>query len=204
MAACMGSLELVKWFVWRIMLKMLGLTLVLVFFSLLHVAYSYSRNTLRITPSPLQKKVLSWDLNFKFKPNSSSLCILAWKTFEASRVFEHMLSLGVKLNAKSLLVDAFSVIDDMVTLFPFWLMKGDLCWKKIFKVRHTKLFWLVTARFLPSKETLRKIRRRCIREMYYECYDQVESLAKKFSIRIGRENLRGILVHLDYGTEYAS
>lgn len=52
-----------------------------------------------------------------------------WQTFEASRVFEHLLSLGVKPNAMSysLIVDAhlinrdpkasLSAIDDMVNAF---------------------------------------------------------------------------------------
>lgn len=54
--------------------------------------------------------------------------LLLWQTFEASRVFEHLVSLGVKPNAMSysLLVDAhlinrdqkaaLTVIDDMVSL----------------------------------------------------------------------------------------
>ncbi|XVF85823.1 hypothetical protein PTKIN_Ptkin17bG0148600 [Pterospermum kingtungense] len=68
----------------------------------------------------------------------------------------------------------------------------------------TSLYPLVTAGFIPSKETLKKVRRRCIREMDYECDDQVESLAKKFNIRMGTENRRSMLFDLDYGTEYAS
>ncbi|XP_022733395.1 pentatricopeptide repeat-containing protein At1g26460, mitochondrial-like isoform X2 [Durio zibethinus] len=108
-------------------------------------------------------------------------------TFEASRVFEHMLSLGVKPNAKSysLLVDAHLINRDQ-------------------KAALSVIEEMVTAGFIPSKETLKKVRRRCIREMDYECDDQVESLAKKFSIRMGSENRRGILFDLDYGTEYAS
>lgn len=55
--------------------------------------------------------------------------LLLWQTFEASRVFEHLVSLGVKPNAMSysLLVDAhltnrdqkaaISVIDEMVSSF---------------------------------------------------------------------------------------
>ncbi|XVF03219.1 hypothetical protein REPUB_Repub04eG0242600 [Reevesia pubescens] len=109
------------------------------------------------------------------------------KTFEASRVFEHMLSLGVKPNAKSysLLVDAHLINRDQ-------------------KAALSLIDEMVTAGFIPSKETLKKVRRRCIREMDYESDDKVEYLAKKFSIRMGSENRRGMLFELDYGTEYAS
>lgn len=109
------------------------------------------------------------------------------KTFEASRVFEHMLSLGVKPNAKSysLLVDAHLLNRDQ-------------------KAALSVIDEMVNAGFIPSKETLKKVRRRCIREMDYESDDQVESLVKKFGIRMGKENRRGILFDLDYGTAYAS
>ena len=58
--------------------------------------------------------------------------IILWQTHEASRVFEHLLSLGLKPNAKSfsLLVDAhlinrdvksaLAVLDDMVTAMVFF------------------------------------------------------------------------------------
>ncbi|EOY01721.1 Tetratricopeptide repeat (TPR)-like superfamily protein isoform 1 [Theobroma cacao] len=109
------------------------------------------------------------------------------KTFEASRVFEHMLSLGVKPNAKSysLLVDAHLINRDQ-------------------KSALSAIDEMVTAEFVPSKETVKKVRRRCIREMDYESDDRVESLAKKFNIQMGSENRRGMLFNLDYGTEYAS
>ncbi|XWS23102.1 hypothetical protein CRYUN_Cryun29cG0092500 [Craigia yunnanensis] len=105
------------------------------------------------------------------------------KTFEASRVFEHMLSLDVKPNAKSysLLVDAHLINRDQ-------------------KAALSVINEMVTAGFIPSKETLKKVRRRCIREMDYECDDQVQSLAKKFSIRMGTENRRGMLFDLEFGT----
>ncbi|KAK9116491.1 hypothetical protein Sjap_015438 [Stephania japonica] len=107
------------------------------------------------------------------------------KTFEASRVFDHLLSLGVKPNARSysILVDAhlinrdqkaaLSVIDEMV--------KGE---------------------FIPSKETLKKIRRRCIREFDYESDDKVNDIAKNLKIRMGTENRKQILFNLEYSTEY--
>ncbi|XVE85751.1 hypothetical protein DITRI_Ditri17bG0116100 [Diplodiscus trichospermus] len=108
-------------------------------------------------------------------------------TLEASRVFEHMLSLGVKPNAKSysLLVDAHLINRDK-------------------KAALSVIDEMVMAGFIPSKETLKKVRRRGIRETDYECDDQVKLLAKKFSIRMGTENRRGVLFDLDYGTDYAS
>ncbi|KAH7569994.1 hypothetical protein JRO89_XS05G0029900 [Xanthoceras sorbifolium] len=108
------------------------------------------------------------------------------KTYEASRVFEHLVTLGVKPNAMSysLLVDAhlinrdqkaaLSVIDDMIT-----------------------------AGFVPSRETLKKVRRRCMREMDYASDDRVVAFAKKFEIRMGNENRRNMLFDLEYSTNYA-
>ncbi|KAL5828640.1 hypothetical protein ACOSQ3_018108 [Xanthoceras sorbifolium] len=108
------------------------------------------------------------------------------KTYEASRVFEHLVTLGVKPNAMSysLLVDAhlinrdqkaaLSVIDDMIT-----------------------------AGFVPSRETLKKVRRRYMREMDYASDDRVVAFAKKFEIRMGNENRRNMLFDLEYSTNYA-
>lgn len=39
--------------------------------------------------------------------------------------------------------------------------------------------------------------------MDYESNDKVESLAKKFKIRMGADNRRGMLFNLEYNTEYA-
>lgn len=61
----------------------------------------------------------------------------------------------------------------------------------------------VHAQYKPSKEMLKKIRRRCTREMDYESDDRVEDLAKKFNIRLGTENRRNMLFDLQYSTEYA-
>lgn len=61
----------------------------------------------------------------------------------------------------------------------------------------------VSAGFVPSKETLKKVRRRCIREMDYESDDQVESWARKFDIRMGSENRRDLLFNLDYSADFA-
>lgn len=62
----------------------------------------------------------------------------------------------------------------------------------------------VNAGFEPSKETLKKVRRRCIREMDYESNDRVQSFAAKYKIRMGTENRRDMLFNLQYSTEYAS
>ncbi|KAH7652367.1 Tetratricopeptide-like helical domain-containing protein [Dioscorea alata] len=107
------------------------------------------------------------------------------KTSEASKVFEHLVSLGVKPNATTfaLLVDvhlinrdqkvALSVIDDMV--------KAGLS---------------------PSKETLKKVRRRCSREMDFDSDKKVQSLARQFKYRMGGKFRREMLYNLEYSTEY--
>ncbi|XP_021910183.1 pentatricopeptide repeat-containing protein At1g26460, mitochondrial, partial [Carica papaya] len=109
------------------------------------------------------------------------------KTFEASRVFEHLVSVGVKPNATSysLLVDAHLINRDP-------------------KAALSVIEKMVNAGFTPSRETLRKVRRRCSREMDYESDDCVEALAKKFQIRLGSENRRNLLFNLDYSVEYPS
>lgn len=109
------------------------------------------------------------------------------KRDEATKVYDHLTGLGLKPNATtySLLVDAhlikrdpkaaISVIDDMVK-----------------------------AEYIPTKEMLKKIRRRCTREMDYEADDKVESLAKQFQIRMGSETRRALLFGLQYSSiEYA-
>ncbi|XP_044489238.1 pentatricopeptide repeat-containing protein At1g26460, mitochondrial-like [Mangifera indica] len=108
------------------------------------------------------------------------------KTFEASRVFEHLVSLGVKPNAMSysFLVEAHLINRDQ-------------------KAALAVIDDMVTAGFSPSKETLKKVRRRCLREMDYESDDKVDVLAKKFEIRMGTENRRNILFNLQYSSEYA-
>ncbi|XP_019166404.1 PREDICTED: pentatricopeptide repeat-containing protein At1g26460, mitochondrial [Ipomoea nil] len=109
------------------------------------------------------------------------------KSDEATKVYGHLTGLGLKPNATtySLLVDAhlikrdpkaaISVIDDMVK-----------------------------AEYIPTKEMLKKIRRRCTREMDYEADDKVESFAKQFQIRMGSETRRALLFDLQYSSiEYA-
>ncbi|XP_059447301.1 pentatricopeptide repeat-containing protein At1g26460, mitochondrial [Corylus avellana] len=108
------------------------------------------------------------------------------KTFEASRVFEHLVSLGVKPNAMSysLLVDAHLINRDP-------------------KAALSVIDEMVTAGFVPSKETLKKVRRRCTREMDYESDDRVETLAKKYQYRMGTEKGRDMLFSLRYNTDFA-
>ncbi|XP_021756919.1 pentatricopeptide repeat-containing protein At1g26460, mitochondrial-like [Chenopodium quinoa] len=109
------------------------------------------------------------------------------KTFEATRVFEHLCSLGVKPNAMSysLLVDAHLINRDP-------------------KSALSVLNAMVEAGFEPSKDTLKKIKRRCDREMDFDSSNQVISLAKQSKIFLGSDNRRNILFNLEYGTEYAS
>lgn len=61
----------------------------------------------------------------------------------------------------------------------------------------------VNSGFEPSKETLKKVRRRCLRELDYESDDRVEEFAKRFYIRMAGENRRNRLFELDYSTGYA-
>ncbi|KAK6157841.1 hypothetical protein DH2020_012089 [Rehmannia glutinosa] len=108
------------------------------------------------------------------------------KRDEVVKVFEHFVGLGVKPNMTtySLLIDAhlitrdpkaaLSVIDDMIC-----------------------------AGYEPSKEMLKKVRRRCIREMDYESDDKVESLARQFKIPMGTEVRRDLLFNLQYSTDYS-
>ncbi|KAA8532906.1 hypothetical protein F0562_032977 [Nyssa sinensis] len=108
------------------------------------------------------------------------------KTFEASSVFEHLISKDVKPNAMtySLLVDAHLINRDQ-------------------KAALSVIDEMVNAGFEPSREILKKVRRRCIREMDYESDDRVESLAKEFKIRMGTENRRDMLFNLSRATDYA-
>lgn len=63
---------------------------------------------------------------------------------------------------------------------------------------HAFGFQQIEAGFEPSKETLKKLRRRCIREVDNENDEKVESLAKKCQIRMGSENRRNMLFNMDY------
>ncbi|KAJ6982567.1 hypothetical protein NC653_025625 [Populus alba x Populus x berolinensis] len=108
------------------------------------------------------------------------------KTFEASNVFEHLVSLGVKPNAMSysLLVDAHLINRDT-------------------KAAVLVIDKMVSAGFVPSKEILKKVKRRCIREMEYESDDRVELWARKFDYRLGSQNRRDLLFNLEYSTDFA-
>jgi pentatricopeptide repeat protein len=103
------------------------------------------------------------------------------QTFEATNVFEHLVSIGVKPDSRtySLLVDAHLINRDP-------------------KSALTVVDDMIKAGFEPSRETLKKLRRRCVREMDDENDDQVEALAKKFQIRMGSENRRNMLFNIDY------
>ncbi|XP_031274453.1 pentatricopeptide repeat-containing protein At1g26460, mitochondrial [Pistacia vera] len=107
------------------------------------------------------------------------------KTFEASRVFEHLISLGVKPNAMSysLLVDAHLINRDQ-------------------KAALTVIDDMVTAGFSPSKDTLKKVRRRCVREIDHESDEKVTALAGKFQFRMGSETRRNMLFNLQYSNNY--
>lgn len=61
----------------------------------------------------------------------------------------------------------------------------------------------MAAGFEPSRDTLKKIRRRCIRETDYDSDDRVQSIVRSLKIQMGSEGRRGILFELDYSTEYA-
>ncbi|CAN4124580.1 unnamed protein product [Withania somnifera] len=105
---------------------------------------------------------------------------------EATKVYEHFMDLGVKPNEMtySLLVDAHLI-------------------KREPKAAISVVDEMVHAQYKPSKDMLKKIRRRCTREMDYETDDRVEELTKKFNIRLGTENRRNMLFDLQYTTEYA-
>jgi len=60
-----------------------------------------------------------------------------------------------------------------------------------------------SAGFVPSKEILKKVKRRCIREMEYESDDRVEFWARKFDYRLGSQNRRDLLFNLEYSTDFA-
>ncbi|XP_013585707.1 PREDICTED: pentatricopeptide repeat-containing protein At1g26460, mitochondrial [Brassica oleracea var. oleracea] len=125
--------------------------------------------------------------SFGLTPNIDSYNALIYafgkvkKTPEATRVYSHLVGEGVKPDARtfSLLVDAHLINRDPESAL-------------------TVIDDMIKAGFEPSKETLKKLRRRCIRELDNENDDKVESLAKKFQIRMGSENRRNMLFNMDY------
>ncbi|KAL6856236.1 hypothetical protein ACP4OV_019038 [Aristida adscensionis] len=107
------------------------------------------------------------------------------KTEEACNVFQHLLSLGVKPNATtySLLVDAHLVNRDA-------------------KAALSVIDEMVNAGFTPSKDTLKKVRRRCSRESDFDSDEKVQTFAKQFNYRMGSENRRELLYNIEYSAEY--
>ncbi|CAL9072063.1 unnamed protein product [Musa textilis] len=107
------------------------------------------------------------------------------KTAEACKVFEHLLSLGVKPNAMtySLLVDAHLINRDQ-------------------KAALSVIDAMVEAGFTPSKETLKKVRRRCSRELDFDGDERLQSVAQRFNYRMGSESRREMLYNLEYSTNY--
>ncbi|KAI4314083.1 hypothetical protein L6164_027023 [Bauhinia variegata] len=108
------------------------------------------------------------------------------KTHEASKVFEHFVNLGVKPNATS-----YSVLVDAHLIN--WDVKSALA----------VIDDMVSAGYEPLKEILKKVRRRCVREMDYKSGDRVNSLARSYRIRMGSEARRDLLFNLEYSTDYA-
>ncbi|XP_057810756.1 pentatricopeptide repeat-containing protein At1g26460, mitochondrial [Salvia miltiorrhiza] len=103
------------------------------------------------------------------------------KRDEAVKVFEHFVGQGVKPNATtySLLVDAH-------------LVKRDP------KAALSIVDEMVIAGYEPCKDILKKVRRRCVREMDYESDDKVAAFAKQLNIRMGNEMRRNTLFNLQY------
>ncbi|KAL2559205.1 Pentatricopeptide repeat-containing protein [Forsythia ovata] len=132
------------------------------------------------------------DATFGLTPNihSYNALICAFgklsKRDEAVKVYEHFVGLGIKPNGTtySLLVNAHLIERDP-------------------KAAISVIEDMIQAGHEPSKEILKKVRRRCIREMDYEADDRVDSLAREFKIRMGTENRRDMLFNLEYSTEYA-
>ncbi|KAK1269539.1 Pentatricopeptide repeat-containing protein [Acorus gramineus] len=108
------------------------------------------------------------------------------KTTEATRVYEHLISLGVIPNEKtySLLVDAHLINRDP-------------------KAALSVIDEMEKAEFIPSKETLKKVRRRCHRELNDELMEQVKALVQKHNYRITGDNRRDLLFRLQYGNNFS-
>ncbi|CAI9094625.1 OLC1v1030391C1 [Oldenlandia corymbosa var. corymbosa] len=108
------------------------------------------------------------------------------KTEEAVKVFDHFVSLSLKPNATtySLLVDAHLVTKNQ-------------------KAALSVIQEMVQEGYVPSKELLKKVRKRCVREMDDVTNSKIGALASQFNIRLGTENRRNILFNLEYSTESA-
>lgn len=107
------------------------------------------------------------------------------KTTEAASVFEHLVSKDVKPNATTyrLLAEVHLINRDP-------------------KAAISVLDQMIDAGFTPSKETLKKVRRRCSREIDFESDERVQSLAKKFGYRMPSEFRREMLYNLQYSAQY--
>ncbi|KAG6527102.1 pentatricopeptide repeat-containing protein At1g26460, mitochondrial-like [Zingiber officinale] len=107
------------------------------------------------------------------------------KTDEACKIFKHLVSLDVIPNAMtySLLVDAHLVNRDP-------------------KAALSVIDEMIKAGFTPSKESLKKLRRRCSREIDFDSDEKVQSLAQMFNYRLGQETRREILYNIKYSTDY--
>ncbi|PIN11470.1 hypothetical protein CDL12_15938 [Handroanthus impetiginosus] len=132
------------------------------------------------------------DATFGLTPNIHSYNALMCafekvsKRDEAVKVYEHFTGLGVQpnLTTYSLLVDAHLIVRDP-------------------KAALTVIDEMIHAGHEPTKEMLKKVRRRCIREMDYESDDKVESLARQFKVRMGTEVRRDLLFNLQYSTDFS-
>ncbi|KAI3976741.1 hypothetical protein MKX01_008599 [Papaver californicum] len=107
------------------------------------------------------------------------------KTSEASNVFEHLTGLGVKPNATSytMLVNAHLINRDP-------------------KAAVSVVDEMVNAGHVPSKQLLKDIRRRCVREFDNGSDDQVEAFSRKFGIRMGSESRQNMLFNLSYSSNF--
>ncbi|KAH0464348.1 hypothetical protein IEQ34_007134 [Dendrobium chrysotoxum] len=107
------------------------------------------------------------------------------KTSEACKVFEHLVSLGVKPNTTTytLLVDAHLANRDP-------------------KAALLVIDEMVDAGFTPSKEMLKKVRRRCSRELDVDSDERLQSRVHQFGYMMGGEGRRELLYNLNYGSNY--
>lgn len=64
------------------------------------------------------------------------------------------------------------------------------------------IFEQIEAGFTPSKETLKKVRRRCSRESDFDSDEKVQSLAQQYKYRMGNEIRKEMLYKLQYSTEF--
>ncbi|KAL7110129.1 hypothetical protein ACP275_05G005000 [Erythranthe tilingii] len=132
------------------------------------------------------------DSSFGLTPNVHSYNALIYafgklsKRDEAVKVFEHFVGLGLKPNSTTytLLIDAH-------------LIKRDP------KAALSVVDEMIHAGYEPSKKLLKKIRRRCVREMDFDSDAKVESFARQLKIRLGTESRRDVLFNLQYVTDYA-